>query len=68
MCATPQLHLHARAQVRSVARACIVHYQSAFPTRANVVDLRLDSPTRKLIRQARHPLTAHVYVPALARF
>ena len=60
----PHVHCTATAsvyaQVRSVARACIVQYQSAFPTRANVVDLRLDSPTRKLMRQARHPLKAHV--------
>ena len=52
-------------EVRAVGRAGLTQYQSAFPTRANAVDLRLDSPTRKLLRQEPQTPSAdrHIVVP-----
>ena len=61
----------AAVEVRALARQCLVQYSAAFPERAAAVEGRLDSPTRRLLRQeegdAPAPRERHVLSQAARR-
>ena len=59
-------------EVRALARQCLVQYQLAFPERAQHIDSRLDSPTRRKVKEETrdvegHGTERHVLSPAARR-